>query len=105
MKEIVVESLPEASILGGGGEVAPPPPMKILGWQTYRFAPPPPNNFDRLDKFIICNAGADLGFKKRGGGHNTVFFGPSKVAQVPKKLMWGGGGDSDTFFSERHQRR
>ena len=33
----------EASILG-----ASRPPMKILGWQTYRFAPPPPNNFDNL---------------------------------------------------------
>ena len=30
---------------GGGG--VPPPPMKILGGQTYRFAPPP-NNFANL---------------------------------------------------------
>ena len=30
----------EASILGGGGG-GQSPPMKILGWQTYRFAPPP----------------------------------------------------------------
>ena len=31
----------------GGGQSSP---MKILGWQTYRFAPPPPNYFDNLKK-------------------------------------------------------
>ena len=31
---------------GGGGQGAVALPMKILGWQTYRFAPP--NKFDNL---------------------------------------------------------
>ena len=45
------------------------------------------------------HAGADPGFKKKGGGHNTLFLGPppaSKVAQVPWKLMSGEGGGGGT---------
>ena len=42
------ESSPEALILGAGGRGSPP--MKILGWQTYRFAP---QYFRQLGKFII----------------------------------------------------
>ena len=45
-------------------------------------------------------SGADPGFKKKGAQH-TVFFGPpaaSKVAQVPKKLMSGGGRLRHYFF-------
>ena len=40
-------------VVGGYGAVAP---MKILGWQTYSFAPPPPIISTTLKILIICNA-------------------------------------------------
>ena len=55
------------------------------------------------------DTGADPGFKKRGAQH-IVFFSdrrqprqsPSTVAQVPKKLMSGGGGNPTQYCVPTH---
>ena len=41
-----------------------------MGWRTYCFAPPPPSNFDRMKKIMICNA--RISFKSTVRHYKTI---------------------------------
>ena len=70
---------------GGRGAVAPPPPpLKILGWQTYRFCPPPPPHtiISTTWKFRKYVMHAGIGFKSTVRHYKTIKFNIKNTTKI-----------------------